>query len=188
MQNINTFTDVLHPIRSIIVSKVSSFYQFRKQVIVPRRRVERGWGCRDARVACPTLFLKLHCARDVLPDICFYVILQGNQNFFGSGTPRILLGTLIPVFKKDSRTNKNNYRPSSILPNVSKIFLCMQISLCMHTNINANICINKSLRILRKGFLVNINLDLEEVAHSFQYGNQGSEFDLGSRYLQYFQI
>ena len=157
-------------------------------MIVPRRRVERGWGCRDARVACPTLFLKLHCTRDVFPDICFYVILQGNQNFFGSGTPRISLGTLIPVFKKDSRTNKNNYRPSSILPNVSKIFLCMQISLCMHTNINANICINKSLRILRKGFLVNINLDLEEVAHSFQYGNQGSGFDLGSRYLQFFQI
>ena len=157
-------------------------------MIVPRRRVGRGWGCWDARGTCPTLFLKLYCARDVFPDICFCVILQGNQNVFGPGTPRILSGTLIPVFKKNSRTNKNNYRAISILRNISKILVCIQISICMHTNVNANICINRSLRILRKGFLVNINLDLEEVAHSFQYGNQGSEFDLGSRYLQYFQI
>ena len=27
-----------------------------------------------------------------------------------------------PVFKKDSRTDKKNYRPVSILPNVSKIY------------------------------------------------------------------
>ena len=27
-----------------------------------------------------------------------------------------------PVFKKDSRTDKKNYRPISILPNVSKIY------------------------------------------------------------------
>ena len=128
----------------------------------------------------------------VLCQRCFprYLLLchsPRQPKRFSPFTPRISSGT-IPVFKKNSRTNKNNYRPISILRNISKILLCIQISICMHTNINANICINKSLRILRKGFLVNINLDLEEVVHSFQYGNQGSEFDLGSRYLQYFQI
>ena len=39
--------------------------------------------------------------------------------------------TVTPVFKKDSRTTESNYRPVSILPNISKIYercLCNQMS------------------------------------------------------------
>ena len=32
------------------------------------------------------------------------------------------LADITPVFKKDGRTDKSNYRPISILPNLSKMF------------------------------------------------------------------
>ena len=39
---------------------------------------------------------------------------------------------VIPVFKKDNKTNKNNYQAISILPNISKIF-----ERCMYQQISA---------------------------------------------------
>ena len=36
-----------------------------------------------------------------------------------------------PVYKKDSRNEKENYRPVSILPNLSKIY-----ERCMYTHMN----------------------------------------------------
>ena len=45
----------------------------------------------------------------------------------------------ILVFKKDSRTDKNNYRPIGILTNISKI-----LKRCLY--INKSLHINKSLQ------------------------------------------
>ena len=51
--------------------------------------------------------------------ICFYFTKSLENGKF----PNCLkLANITPVFKKDSRTSKNNYRPVSILPVFSKIF------------------------------------------------------------------
>ena len=42
----------------------------------------------------PSLFLKSHFARNIFLEIRFCVILQGIQNFFGSGSPKISFGGL----------------------------------------------------------------------------------------------
>ena len=42
----------------------------------------------------PILFLKSYFARNFFLEICFFVILQGTQNFFVPGTPRIFSGVL----------------------------------------------------------------------------------------------
>ena len=46
-----------------------------------------------------------------------------NKSISSSTFPSILkLADIIPVYKKDSRYMKSNYRPISVLPNLSKIF------------------------------------------------------------------
>ena len=50
------------------------------------------WGV--ARGHGPQLFLKSYFARDVFLEICFCVILQGIQNWFGTNITRILSGAL----------------------------------------------------------------------------------------------
>ena len=55
----------------------------------------------------------------------FSLFILGYVNkFISSSTfPSILkLADIIPVYKKDSRYEKSNYRPISVLPNLSKIF------------------------------------------------------------------
>ena len=53
------------------------------------------------------------------PFILGYV----NKSITSSTFPSILkLADIIPVYKKDSRYMKSNYRPISVLPNLSKIF------------------------------------------------------------------
>ena len=53
------------------------------------------------------------------PFILDYV----NKSISSSTFPSILkLADIIPVYKKDSRYEKSNYRPISVLPNLSKIF------------------------------------------------------------------
>ena len=67
------------------------------------------------------------------PFILDYV----NKSISSSTFPSILkLADIIPVYKKDSRYEKSNYRPISVLPNLSKIFqsvLYNQISSFMKT-------------------------------------------------------
>ena len=53
------------------------------------------------------------------PFILGYV----NKPISSSTFPSIIkLADITPVYKKDSRYEKSNYRPISVLPNLSKIF------------------------------------------------------------------
>ena len=62
----------------------------------------------------------------------------------------------IPAFKKDNSADKNTNRPI-VSFQTSRIYL-------------RGACINKSVRIFRKIFLVNINVDLEKVTvHSIVF-------------------
>ena len=61
-------------------------------------------------------------------DIIVPVLCQNiNYSFMTSCFPEELkIADVIPIFKKDSKTEKSNYRPVSILSNVSKIYeLCI---------------------------------------------------------------
>ena len=56
-----------------------------------------------------------------------------------------------PIHKKDSRSEKENYRPVSILPNFSKIY-----EHCLQTQIKSTLTL----------FFLNSNLDLErDIVH-----------------------
>ena len=53
------------------------------------------------------------------------------------------LADVVPVFKKDDKTNKNNYRPISLLPPLSKILerlLCDQINSFMENKFSPILC------------------------------------------------
>ena len=56
--------------------------------------------------------------------ICDIIYNDFNTNLLDKGTfPNSLkTANITPVFKKDSRTDKTNYRPVSVLPNLSKIY------------------------------------------------------------------
>ena len=66
----------------------------------------------------PTKILKENC--DIFAK---FVATDFNDSILRSVFPKQLkLADIIPVFKKDSRTSKQNYRPISILPNLSKVY------------------------------------------------------------------
>ena len=56
---------------------------------------------------------------------------------------------ITPAHKKDSKSEKNNYRPVSILPNISKVY--------------ERLCLNKCQNSLKVLFSLNINVDLGRV-------------------------
>ena len=52
-----------------------------------------------------------------------FILDYVNKSISSSTFPSILkLADIIPVYNKDSRYEKSNYRPISVLPNLSKIF------------------------------------------------------------------
>ena len=57
-------------------------------------------------------------------DIFSRLIFQNfNQSFINGGFPHCLKqAEAIPVFKKEEKLNKSNYRPVSILPVISKVY------------------------------------------------------------------
>ena len=58
--------------------------------------------------------------RDIFPEFIMY---NFNEGIFTSKSPDILKSAEVkPIFKKKSRIDKENYRPVSILPVISKIF------------------------------------------------------------------
>ena len=59
------------------------------------------------------------------------------------------LANITPVFKKDDKTDKSNYRPIRILPNLSKIF-----EKCIYNQLPIFFFLIR--------FLLNISVDLEK--------------------------
>ena len=52
-----------------------------------------------------------------------YIAKYINNSMKSAKFPNCLkLASITPVFKKNARTSKNNYRPVSVLPVISKIF------------------------------------------------------------------
>ena len=56
----------------------------------------------------PLLFLKSHFVRDVFQENCFSIIIQGIQNFFGPGVPRISSETLDIELIQNTYQNKQD--------------------------------------------------------------------------------
>ena len=54
--------------------------------------------------------------------ICEIIFTDFNNNLVDIFPESLKTANVTPVFKKDSRTDKTNYRPVSILPNLSKIY------------------------------------------------------------------
>ena len=65
------------------------------------------------------------------------------------------LANITPVFKKNDRTDKSNYRPVSILPNLSKVF-----ERCIYKQLSAYFdrILSKQQCGFRKGFNVQHSL------------------------------
>ena len=67
-----------------------------------------------------------------------------NESILNSNFPQSLKqADITPVYKKDERTNKENYRPVSILPSVSKLFernMYDQICLYMNNHLSNYLC------------------------------------------------
>ena len=61
-----------------------------------------------------------------------YITKCFNESLKSAKFPnRLKSASLTPVFTKNARTSKNNYRPVSVLPVISKIFerlICNQLS------------------------------------------------------------
>ena len=73
-----------------------------------------------------------------------------NDSIRSSQFPEVLKqASVYPVFKKGAKTDKENYRPVSVLPNVSKIF-----EKCLHRQINSffDPIFSKYQNGFRKGF------------------------------------
>ena len=93
------------------------------------------------------------CPKDTIPpniikdniDILSYKFLHDYNNLIDSATFPINLknADITPAHKKDDRTKKQNYRPVSILPAISKIYerlLYDQINIYMEPMLSKNLC------------------------------------------------
>ena len=71
-------------------------------------------------------------------DIIAFVIRHNFNNSLSSSTFSTALkyADVKPVFKKDNKTDKGNYRPISILPTLSKVYEDLYITKCIRTLIN----------------------------------------------------
>ena len=91
----------------------------------------------------PTKIIKKNC--DIVSR--FFQANFNNANETSTFPEQLKYADVKPVFKKDFRTDKKNYRPISILPNVSKIY---------------ERCINKQLEEYFRHCYLNINVALEK--------------------------
>ena len=78
--------------------------------------METSKACQDTDI--PTKIIKENA--DIFADI---LLARFNDSVEKSNFPSFLKkANITPVFKKGDRNSKDNYRPVSILPNISKIF------------------------------------------------------------------
>ena len=67
--------------------------------------------------------LPVKLLKDNKDFLAAYIAKYFNDSLKNTKFPNCLkLASLTPVFKKNARTSKNNYRPVNVLPVISKIF------------------------------------------------------------------
>ena len=77
----------------------------------------------DSSKACqqsvlPTKIIKANS--DIFTEVIHKELSRGLEE--GNSPCTMKLANVTPVYKKDSRPEKGNYRPVNILPNISKVF------------------------------------------------------------------
>ena len=100
-----------HPRRPFSFSKIN-----REEILEEILKLETSKACQDTDI--PTKIIKENA--DIFADI---LLARFNDSVEKSNFPSFLKkANITPVFKKGDRNSKDNYRPVSILPNISKIF------------------------------------------------------------------
>ena len=102
------------------VSKSKDLFNFlypeKKEIFQEIVCLDASKGCQDTDV--PTKIIKENA--DIFTDFIHPLI---NVSINNGDLPSFLkLSNVIPVFKKDSKNVKDNYRPISILKNISKVY------------------------------------------------------------------
>ena len=77
----------------------------------------------DKKKACQESDIPVKIIKDNIDTFCEFIFHDFNNSIFDAAFPSELKNAdMIPVFKKKDRNNVENYRPVSILPNLSKIY------------------------------------------------------------------
>ena len=102
------------------ISKLNSLFKFsnveKREILNEIVNLDASKSCQDTDV--PTKIIKENA--DIFADFIHPAINTTiNKNEFPSF---LKLADVIPVFKKGSKNSKHNYRPISILKNISKVF------------------------------------------------------------------
>ena len=73
--------------------------------------------------ACQESDIRVKIIKENLDTVSNFVYNNFNNSLFSSNFPSHLKNAIItPIFKKKNRDKVENYRPVSILPNLSKIY------------------------------------------------------------------
>ena len=90
----------------------------------------------NPKKACQESDIPVKIIKENLDIVSNFVYNNFNNSLFSSNFPSHLKNaTITPIFKKKDRDNVENYRPVSILPNLSKIYeRCMYIQIYEYLN------------------------------------------------------
>ena len=77
----------------------------------------------NPKKACQEIEIPAKIIKENLDIVSNFVFHNFNNSLFSSNFPSHLQNaTITPIFKKKDKANVENYRPLSILPNLSKIY------------------------------------------------------------------
>ena len=132
----------------------------------------------------PTKILKLF-KKEFSKPLSDIINLSFNQGVF----PNLLkIANVIPIHKKGDKLDCNNYRPISLLSNISKIF-----EKCMHTRLTNFLRVNKILFSHQFGFrnwYVKPRIGIAPQVDSVQLGNPvlAPDFKLDPSWLHFYYV
>ena len=142
---INNNTDLSDPISSLILkyenhpsiiaikqlnSRDENKFSFNKVTVNDIERELKYLNCKKANQKSDILTKLI---KENTKNVASVILDSFNSSVTSGYYPELFkLADITPTFKKDDRTNKSNYRPISILPNLSKIYERL-----MHTQLTA---------------------------------------------------
>ena len=90
---------------------------------VEKKDIFQEIGCLDAPKACQDTDVPTKIIKENAGAFTDFVHSSINFSINNGDFPSYLkLASVVPVFKNDSKNSKNNYRPISILKNISKVY------------------------------------------------------------------